>query len=237
LTQFENNFNGGTDTTTITTGNSGGASGTAWDLVTIGTNSVVDYHAAVARGALSGRIVMPGATPLATWWQWTTFPTTTTDVHFRTYFRKSANGSGTFFDLMRMLDSGGVRMAQVGITSAGMLTFSNAAGTSVGINGTRAVPNNQWCRLDVRVLPSTTAGEIQWWVYDVDADGAIGAHDQTNQATGLVLGANCAGCRYGPVSTPANVTGLTFIYDDLAMGNEGRIGPAVSEPEWPRRCA
>ena len=68
-----NSFEGGSDETTITTGNSGGASGSAFDVVTIGAGNGLVYDSAQARGTLSGRVDLgnnPGTACLYGW-TWT----------------------------------------------------------------------------------------------------------------------------------------------------------------------
>jgi hypothetical protein len=83
---LRNTFEGGTDGTTITQANSGGASGDAWSTAPIiGTGVTLTYSSLqAAHGALSMRIVQP-ATPASTRVEWDALGALTGNVYFREY--------------------------------------------------------------------------------------------------------------------------------------------------------
>ena len=65
-----NTNEGGTNTTTITIGNSGGASGNAWNLVTIGASTTCTFSSTQKRDTLAMAILQP-ATYANTHVDWT----------------------------------------------------------------------------------------------------------------------------------------------------------------------
>jgi hypothetical protein len=72
VTLLTNNFEGGSNGSTITTGNSGGASGNAWDTITIGTSAVDVYdNSQAAHGSLSCKL-STAATSVSVYNAWTT---------------------------------------------------------------------------------------------------------------------------------------------------------------------
>src|SRR5215467_10547633 len=95
MTSLVNSAEGGTNGTTVSTGNSGGASGNAFDAL-LTTNATVAYDNAHAHsGALSVKFATAGTA--ANWAvEWTTSMGTLSQVWFRLYVYFTANPAAGF---------------------------------------------------------------------------------------------------------------------------------------------
>jgi hypothetical protein len=224
---LSNTLEGGTDTTTITTGNSGGASGDAFNNVVIGASATETFSAThAAHGGLAMKITQP-ASGVSTYVDWTGFGTLTTDVWFRLYVYRTANGSSEGY-VVSVRNAAAAACCYIAISAAGIIRIWNASSAQAALTGSVAVGLNQWVRIEMRVFPSTTIGEIDWWLYNTP-DAPIGSHDETKSATGLVLAANVDQVRWGMPSTPQPVSESSW-YDDLAVSTAGQLGPAGAPP-------
>jgi hypothetical protein len=223
-----NSFEGGSDGTTITTGNSGGASGNAFDNVTIGLASTVAFQNNPVAGGLTGHMTM-GATAAATHIDWTGLGSITGAVYSRMYLYKTATPPATWFYPMQWNNNASARCAAVAITAGNILRMDNAAGSSI-LTSTITIPNNQWVRIETKVVPSTTVGTVEYRIY-LSADASH--YDETKNATGLVLGANIDQVFFGLITTPTNMNGQHWYYDNLAVSTVDWIGSANREPASP----
>src|SRR6266851_3113313 len=116
--------------TTVTTANSGGASGNAFDAVTVTSSgqTCASDNAQAAHGALSIKLAT-GATAAGTFVRWTTSMGTQTTIWFRVYAYYQAN-PGSSVRLWNATASG-TSCGSVLVTTAGKLLFANSAGTTV----------------------------------------------------------------------------------------------------------
>lgn len=222
-----NTFEGGSDTTVITTANSGGASGDAFDAVTSNTANYAKFSTTQAfQGTKSGKFngdVTEGLTCHADYWQ----PSTTTEVWARFYVYLTANDPvGT-----RLLES---RTAADGVTggltlqSGGLLQLRDSAGAITAKVTTNAVPLNSWCRVEYRVKADggTSSGEVEVWLY-TDPNATSPAAGDNQLATGRVTGANVDRIRVG-WPNGSNGTGIVWYCDGLAFSSAGKLGPLAA---------
>lgn len=218
-----NTFEGGTDGTTITQANSGGASGDAWSVAPIiGTGVSLTFSSLqAAHGALAMRIAQP-ATPASTRVEWDALGALTGNVFFRTYLHLPTLGQIVF---------GGVRTnaasalsAEIFLDATGHVTVHQASGATIAtLTGATAVTAGTWVRIEWRILSSATVGEFEWRLY-ASADST--SITETKSATGLALGANTSEVRWGQVTnTTAN---LVSYHDDLAVSTVDWLGPSTS---------
>lgn len=237
-TLFNNVFDSVTrvDGDDFTTANSGDTGNGDAMTVTVGTGSTVKHDAADAQSGFGVKTTLPGTSPLATWIGKTDLGATTAETWFRFYIKKNFDNvanpgvqAGTWFDLFRVVQSdGSTRCAVVRLSTADVVGFQNAADTSLGING--PVLGTGLVRIELRVIPLATNGTLEWRIYKTDPNAAIGSYDATNISTTAALGATIGGFRAGVVSTPANMIGLSWTYDAMAISTDGWIGPATTPP-------
>src|SRR5258706_6688481 len=165
-----NSAEGGTSGTNVTTGNSGGASGNAWDLVTAtgGTAGIITFdNAHAAHGALGYNLSI-GVTAAECYLQWlASLGGTFATLYSRAYVYLTANPGATF-KLIRFLTAGSAN-GGVTITSAGKLATLNAAGTAIATS-TNSVPLNQWFRVEFDSTASATVGTLVCRLYQAADD-------------------------------------------------------------------
>lgn len=211
--------------TTVTTANSGGASGNAWDVVTLPSGgSIVSDSAQVAHGGLSYLITI-GGTLAEAYLAWTTsigVLGSTAPVFTRAYLYVTAN-PGTTHKLISVMTGTNAACGSLILTTAGKIATINAAGTTVATS-TNSVPLNAWCRVEFDCTPSTTVGVLTARLY-LTPD-AIAA-DETLNNTGQVLSAGPVDqVRYGPRGT--TVANVSCRFDDVGITDIGPMGPSAS---------
>jgi hypothetical protein len=221
---LNNTFEGGTDTTTITTGNSGGASGDAFSTVVIGASATVTFSATHAhRGTLGMALTQP-VTGVQTYVDWISLGSITGNFYARFYLWLTSLPTLTPY-LLHVRTSGDVSCAYpIRINTTGFIQAGDATPSGIAASlGTVACATGKWIRIEARVLPSATVGEIEWRLFNT-ADSTTA--DDTKNATGLVLGgANIDRVRIG---NPNNFeSSRTFYFDDLAVSTAGWIGPSI----------
>lgn len=216
MAQKSNSFEGGTDGTNISVGNSGGGSGDAFSNINR-TNGTLIYSADVsAHGALGMKVVTftSGNEPYA---RYTGLGSLTTSVYIRFYlYFTSIPGTGCY--VASFLSTTPAFCASVRLNTTGKISMLNAAGTAVSTS-TYTLPINTWHRIEVRCLPSTTVGEIEWKVFLGDST----APQDTGQVTGQVLTANIDQALFGQgIFGPST---YTFYEDDVSYSDVDWIGP------------
>lgn len=226
-----NSLEGGSDGTNVTPANSGGTSGDALDITGDATDVAVAYDTSAARGSVSMEFTTAAAPGSGSYRGWGSLGSITANLYMRVDLYIPALAETVW--IFRYYDATPARCAGLFIsTSGGLRTVrvENAAGTTVGTNGTVSVPTDAWFRLEARILPSTTVGELEWrWWTNPDSALAVTPDDSANNS-GLVLGANVNQARFGPQAwntTPSTNTSRVFRYDNLALATSGFIGPAI----------
>jgi hypothetical protein len=212
-----NTFEGGTDGVTISAANSGGASGDAFSAVA-GT-AIVFSAAANMHGGMGMKVDTPGAT--TTYGSWTGFGTLTVNTYFRVYLRLSTTPVTNSWYLAVMRDQADLEYGGLTINTTGKVQARNNANSNIASSiGTVNVNIASWFRLEWRSLPSLTAGEIEWRLYNSPDSTTI---TETVNSTGNALRADLGGVRWGSKSTaPAGV----MEFDDLAVSTVDWIGPS-----------
>lgn len=224
---LENTSEGGTDGVTITTGNSGGASGDAYD--TIGGSGTITYsNDHPAHGGM-GMEVSQGGSFTAVEAEWRSLGAITTDFFIRVYLYIPSGvlSAGCKFGVVR--SDAGANCAFLNIGTDGKLNILNAAQGSGNIISTAALPRDQQVRIEARILPSTTAGEIEWRYFS-DPDSTT--EDETRANSGIVLAANIDRSAIG-MATGSGPTNFSFFFDDYAVSSDDWLGPAATPPPTP----
>lgn len=224
MAQLTNSFEGGTDGVTITSGNSGGSSGDAFSNMS-GSPAFSATHRHV--GTLAMACVDAASEMDARW----NFGPDTGNVYFRTHIYLTAYP--TTQNLWFIDCDGG---AALGFNTTLVVRSSDhciggavQASLNAGLTGTTVVPLNQFVRVELRVLASTTVGEIEWRLY-TSVDSTTIA--DTKSMTGQVLQADARRIRFGVVASPPT-TPFTHWQDDIAYSNVDWLGP-ISAPSTPK---
>lgn len=213
-----NSFEGGSNGTTITTGNSGGSSGDAFDNAPApGTGATMTFSTAqAAHGSVSMSTSTSGTSTTA--YAGYTLATVASDF-VRAYYRFTSLPSAQQV-ILRYLSSGSQSL-RVNVTTAGLVEVRNAANTVVGTT-TSAISAGSWFRIELNPTFSTTVGAIALRLY-LTPDGTS-ISDSLN-LTSLVLTANATEVRFGVGAAMANAVQVWT--DDLAIEGTTWHGPAV----------
>jgi hypothetical protein len=225
-----NSFEGGSDTTAITTANSGGTSGDAFDAVT-NTTGAITYSATHARtGSLSAQITS-AATATPTYVEYDGLGSLTTSVFMCAYLYITAISTTGRIYLLKANDNTSTRSAALFIeTTTGTVHIEDPGGLTPAVcDGTTPVATNQWIRLECRILSSTTVGQAEWRLFNT-ADSRIPT--ETRLGTGLVLGANTDRMIFGLTETTAPGS-YTLWMDDIGYSTSDWLGPTPPLPAFP----
>lgn len=221
-----NTLEGGTSGTTISNANSGGASGTAFDVIT-GTPKFSNAH--VHNGSMA-MICDTTASALATSPQWTFSGAVSSNIYARFYIYITAIPVTTTTIIWSTFDNAGTPVRNIAMRhmiTTGNYQFINSAGTQQLI-GTKPIPLNQWVRFDIRLLPTTSGGQIECYMFSgANLENSIlGTADDHVTATGLVISGNGSviNTRFGPAGTVA--ASYVAYFDDVAINTLGFIGPS-----------
>src|SRR6476619_7058623 len=213
----QNTFAGGTDGVLISTANSGGASGDAFDSVT-GTITLFENTSPLPGRIMFMQIVDATGTAQV---RWLSLGLITGDIWQRCYVRISALKQCA---VSGHENSSGAGAGYIGPNASGFMRAVDAPGGLVASSvGSVAVPVNQWFRLEHRM--NSAAGEIEWWWWS--NPDSTGAADDHVLATGVSMAAHIDRSFFGNrANTPA--TPFTVDIGDVAVSVTGLIGPSQS---------
>ena len=219
FTGKRNIFEGGTPGVAITSGNSGGASLDPFGTV-VGN---VTYANAQSKQAVSANGFLANGGTLNTYVRHDYPAPSTIESYGRVYlYLTSYPSSQTQF--VRFNTNAGTPSAFIRLAANGRMSVCNAANTIIQ-TAVNVTPLNQWVRVEWRLIPSTTVGEIQARIW-FSAESA-GAPDEDLSGTAQVLGADTNRVLYG---IGATVTALTADYswymDEIVTGAQGWPGPS-----------
>lgn len=222
MTDTLNSFEGGTDTTAISTANSGGTSGTAFDLANIPAGTTLAFSGThVAHGGMA-MYAAPGATTNSPHVRWSTAVGTLTQAWARAYIYLTAYPT-VQTRLIEFRTGAAAVGATLRINTTGTLTAGGNSGTA--ITSTNTVPLNQWVRVEFMAIGSATAGQVEFKLF-TSLDSATPTETQTSAAT-LNTSAAFADYRFGLPGT--NGSGDAGVYmDDIAVSTTGYLGPAAT---------
>lgn len=232
MTTLSNSLEGGTNTATITTSNSGGGSGDAFGFV---QGSPIYDNTRAAHGSQSAKLtpvsgsvcsVQLGAT--GSGWNSTQFA-----ARFYAYF--TANPSSTF-TLFRANDDtlNANQMLRLNYDNLGklVLTYGTGSTTATPWTSTSSVPLNQWVRIEVRMEKSAGAGFVAAAFYPADSTTATDSFSSASTLTTGTLPLTAA--TFGKYGT--DTTATAFWLDDLKVdtartsfiGAVNNVAPTVS---------
>jgi hypothetical protein len=225
-----NNAEGGTDTVTVTTGNSGGGSGDAWDSVTIGgTGTLIFDSSQKAHGSLAYKGVNEAGNVLLL--LWSTSLANYTESWGRMYVRGTTSVSHYLFEL---INSSSQTCAVVRLTSTGKVAVQDADGGETV--GTTTVPTNAWYRIEFHYIAGTgTSGTIEAKLF-TDLESTT----PTETITRASVNTKASGDWIRTGNSDGTPGSGTWWLDDITVNTTGYPGPAVTTPDptatsFPRR--
>jgi len=210
---LENTAEGGTDETTVTAGNSGGTSGTAWTSVTIDPTCAVVYDTAQAAHGTVAYRVSTGATTGQAFVRWTV--ASVARVYGRMYFRLSALGSNRA--LGRVRSTGATQAARWAISAADKLELRNAANGLVWTS-TSTLAADTWYRLEYNALAGAS-GQVTLTLYAGESTTAI----ETSGVQTAAYGSDIVDIDWGQVANGPNLPAMWI--DSIAASTAGALGP------------
>ena len=209
-------FDGGTSGTTVTAGsggNSGGASGQFFEVVSIGPGAAVTFdNAHASSGALAAKI-STGATSTSAFLRWSTQLGTQAQVWFRfsAYFTASPAAAIRVF-----LAQGGLNNASVYVNAAGFLEFHDR-NDAVIFDTASPIPLGAWFRVEGYVAGAAGTGQVELKFYRAAASAA--PDEVITSAATLDTGGTSTNVAYGTSVNRANVA--AFWLDDLGVSSAG----------------
>jgi hypothetical protein len=217
---LNNTFSGGSHATTITAGNSGGASGNAFNSV-LGTPTYTSLNATGLRAPMAATLTKSSSDHLI----WTGAALSGRDAYVRIYvFLSGTPTTGDY--LLAVRDASAANVAILYLNTGGFFSVRKTGSTTdLALLGT-SIPTGQWARVEAKFGVGTTSGngsaEIRLYS---SADSLTASATQT--ATSVDLGTTLID---GVDLSYHN--GLTaFDIDDVALGDGGFIGPlSLSTP-------
>ncbi len=218
---LSNNAEGGSNGTTVTTGNSGGASGDAFDGVTIGASGGLVFSSTQFEDALSYKIDTP-ATSVNVLVEWTTTTIgTQTTLFARVYLYLLANPVSQPIHLIKFRD-GSTEKGAVIIQTGGTIALRDNGG-AIGGAMTATVNLNQWVRIEAKIVCNTTTGTIEAILFNSpNSSVATETLTKTNRNTGTQV----TNARFGETSVSGTITARTFYVDDLQTNATAYAGTA-----------
>lgn len=218
-----NNAEGQTSGTTVTSANSGGSSGNAFDFVVIGTNMTETFdNGHPAHGVNGYKIALTSTATAITYLEWTstTWGATVTHVYGAFYFYLAASGIPSTIRLVDFM-SGSTLNGRIGCnnTLAGF-QFRNSADAVIGtVAG--GISANTLYRVEFDVLHGASgAGTLN--VYSGDSTSLL----HTGGFTATSFGTNFDHIRFGCNTAAFSTTsGDAFVLDDLNVNDVGLPGP------------
>lgn len=220
MVDYSNSLEGGTNGTTITTGNSASGSGDAFTALS-GTSTFstsAAYHGSLGFQAPT--------TAAAGYFYWDV--SSTSNIAARLYFRPAGVASSD--DYLIRLGNGTTRLVSVHVNAAGKLRVSDAAGTTGVWTAASALTANTWYRLDLyAVAGSTTSnGTIKFGYYLGDSTSPVETvYNNTSSNVGTATTFNRAYMgKYSAVSA------FGYQFDDFKVRTAASdfIGPVANTP-------
>lgn len=222
MTLLTNSWEGGTNGTVLSTGNTGGLSGNAFDAVNAsGTGTTGKFsNTQAAHGSLSMQLIYASGVASKAYVSWTTSMGAQSQIWFRLYVYLTAYPNAA----MRLwsTDIGGVTLCSaLYVNTGGTLSFNDTS--AAAFTTTNAIPLNTWYRLEGFCTGSATVGQLELKMFA--GDSATPVETDTSAATRNTGGTQDS-YRFGSLQTVTNTPALTIYYDDIGLSSTGYLGPS-----------
>lgn len=210
--------------TGITTGNSGGASGSAFDVVTLGAGATAtsdNTHS--AHGVVAAKLAVGGSAADCCV-EWTTKIGSQTTIFMRAYYWFGSNPATNhrLFDLVASPNLCGA----VYLTTTGKIQSVDTAGGQITIT-TASVALNQWIRVEAKFVGNATTGSAEIQLYN-SADSAV-ATEVNRSASSFNTNGSFNEYRFGAAGDPLPANRTIWV-DEMALSTVDFIGPVGIDP-------
>lgn len=218
-----NNFAGGTNGTAITTGNSGGASGTAFDFTDVfGTATLTYVNSPVHVSALSAAAVNPASQESDFGWTTSLTATGLAQVWFRIYSNLSTV-TNSEVRAVQVRNTGGGACCTVSYENSQLQVF-DASGTPI-LTSSLTLPSASWFRVEGFCIGNSTTGQVEVKTF-LSPDSATPDETLTSSAaqntSGLVFGIQWGNRFNGNSATVTHNVGAVGVTD------QGYLGPIAT---------
>ncbi|GAA0403171.1 hypothetical protein GCM10009530_63950 [Microbispora corallina] len=211
----KNSFSGGTDGGNITTSNSGGTSGDAFDSWS-GSPTYTSSQATGSRAPLVGKLRDATVSSQDIQWMFT-LAARTVWVRAYVYLSTAPSAQSAF-----IYDNDLTVNVNINTNRTISILGSGFPSGPTLVTSTTALPTGQWCRVEVKVVYGTTSfnGSVELRIY-TSADS--GTADDTKTASAVNTG-----------TTPTasihfqSISGLDLLVDDLGITDVDWLGPAAT---------
>lgn len=227
MASASNTAEGGTHETTVTTGNSGGASGTAWNSTAIGGTdgtSLTYDNTAPAEGTLGYKVVT-GSNTDECYLVWSTALGTLTTYYGRLYFLPASGTPAVQANLVNVR-TGGSQAWRFVITTSRFLRIVDSAGSPLA-TGTVALSTTQVQRIEWKADHSAGYAEVHLY----QSPNSRTPTEVLITATGQSLGASTDSVRIG--KSGAQNHSPTWYMDAIKIDTAGWVGPYTANSGTP----
>ncbi|HYH74507.1 MAG TPA: PKD domain-containing protein [Candidatus Saccharimonadales bacterium] len=218
---MQNSAAGGTSGGAVTVGNSGGASGNAWQTVN-GGSAWTYTNARTARGIMGYQCDMATMTAAVLQWQLPTLA----EHYGRVYFNWT--GFGVAADaIVRLWATGFSEAFRVEVNTAQHVVMRDFSGSR--FTSANALAANTWYRLEWHAVSSTTVGQLELRLYIADQTTPI---ETFTSAATLNIRAETSWIQVGPsLASTMNPGAPRKYFDEIVIGSAagGWIGKAAGQ--------
>lgn len=222
MAEFSNSAEGGTNGSTVTVANSGGASGNAFDAAArSGTGTLTYSNASSAHGGLSIHVNTPVAADTS-FVVWSTG--NDADVAARFYLYLNALPSSAVNILT--VRSASAQTAVIALNSTNRLQLQNAASGVVNTM-TNSLSINTWYRVELQatVGATTSTGSLAYQYFALDDTTPLGSFSTTTTNTGT---APVTTVRFGDSSGSSGFINMLIDDTKVNFGSSVALGPVAN---------
>jgi hypothetical protein len=210
-TALANNAEGGSNTTAVTTGNSGGTSGSPWDAVDI-TSGAITYSSTQAyKGSLSYKVDNSGTGN--TFMYWNTASSRQVALRFYVYLASLPSAGSR---IAAFATSGGTNLCALVMDNAGKMSVYDTAGTIVGSTTTNGLSTATWYRVELKMDNSGGSGSGTATLKTYIGDSGSEDTNLGLTHTGQNFGTSNVGRAYFGRWTGGSAVGIKYL-DDIAV--------------------
>ena len=222
MAELLNSFEGGSDAVAITTANSGGSSGDAFDVVTSTGSATANFETSQsAHGSLSGEFAVATTENAHVEWDATSWQAET-EVWSRFYIRLTDATPASNFVVCRF-ENANTMAAEVQLRTGGTLALRDSLFT-LRYETTATLSDNTWYRVEVHVVHSATVGHLELRLF-ADIDSTTATETIGNLTDNWDTEAQSDSVRYGIGSNPGQT--VTGYLDDIGVSDVDWMGPAA----------
>ena len=220
---------GGAVNLEVTTGNSGGTSGNAFDATGLGTGTNNGYdNTHVAHGSLAAEFTTIASA--STYEQWNTSGSapSVSQMWFRLYVYFTADPANSH--KIWSCTNGGNAVMSVFANSSGKLSVTYSSGGTSFVTFANSFPLNKWFRVEGFIVASATVGQVSATQYT--GDSIVPTETHTSTANLNTSSGNPTTYNFGVFTAVASAG--PFWMDDVGLSTTGYLGPSSTAIIYPQ---